>query len=246
MNRLALGLLGSTCLTALSVASAQSAAIVESSVGGFGTTFAGATELSPDVTEIFGDVPHSSEGGSIAYFRYLGYDSAQAFTIRLTTSHLTVGKSASEGGSEGGSIIVEGLTPQIFGEPIYLANSEGLSLTLATSEGASEGSSEGGSDFSAILASLAPILTFYDDAGQVLDQLRLDDGNSFELLGSGLSGGALNFSVDFDYAFVVEANVPTLEAVPEPGGATLVAAGLTGLAGWAAMRRGRRRKPGSA
>lgn len=236
MNKFASALLGSSCLTALSVTPVLASAIVESDVGPFGASFGAATVLTPDVTEIFGDVfsEGGSEGASTAFFRYVGYDSSQSFSLRLTTSQI-----ATEGDSEGGAfIVIGGLTPAVAGVPTYLADSEGLSLSLLSSEGGSEGAS-------LVPSSLAPVLTFYDDAGAVLDQLRLDYGNSFEVAGLGLTGSTLNFSVEFDYQFIVEADVPALEAVPEPNAALLMAAGLTGLAGSAALRRRRRKGPAS-
>lgn len=188
----------------------------------------------------------ASEGGSVGlYFGFGSSSSASSGgseTVILGLASPGFGSSSSSSSGRS-NLIAFGIDPvnalpSYAGTPEQVVGTEGFSILGVGSEGGSEGASEG----AAFPFDFGPILTFYNEFGDILEEFVLPSGNTFEIRGYGLPSDKITFSIDFDFPYVLEANVPATAAISEPAAAAALGAGLAGLA----VLRRRRRNSGLA
>jgi hypothetical protein len=269
MRRYVALLLATTALTHLVIAQARAGTVIESDLspdGVFGSSFATATPITPDVTDIVGNVDHYVQGFSNATntpdfldIQAAGY---QAFQLVFTASPIgisSIGSSASaslasggasyyatafatalNSGGEGGSITLTPLPVTQAAASITATEGDTLGLTFAGSGIASAGVSQSGTS---VPSSLDPILTFYDASGNLLDTVDLDinSGDSVTLDGSldGNSDIYIGINTPFDYELEPSLSEPVNNATPVPEPASSAVLGLAAAALLAARRKKR-------
>jgi hypothetical protein len=212
-----LALLATTSLAGMPAARADT--LIESSLGTFGHTQATATTLTGPNAILLGNVDNYGTG-TVDWFTVTGGP-----VSALTLSFVASGAIRIDPGQYLPASYSEGLS---FPFALPAANghvvSTGTGLSLAVLSGSGSGSTN----------PLAPVVSFYDDAGDLLNTFALTEGTSFAIGGTLLADADLNFSISapFDYAV----NLDVVQT-PEPASAALLGLSAAALA---ALRRRKR------
>jgi hypothetical protein len=207
--------------------------------GVFGSSFATATPITPDATDIVGNVDHYVQGFSNATNTpdFLDIQAAgfQAFQLVFTASPIGISSAgvSSAGSSQSVSVATGGATYYALDFATATISGEGGSSVVLTplpvtqaqasitaTEGSTLGLAFAGSGLASAAASqsgasipssLDPILTFYDASGNLLDTVDLDinTGDSVTLDGSLDGNSDIYIGVNTPFDYDVQ---PTLLA----------------------------------
>lgn len=253
-------LLATTCMTAVSLVSAQAGVVSASTASGgsFGSSTATATVLDRTITQAIGDVEKYFQGyaSTTAVRDYFSLQGASLTGFHLTFVTSAIGISSSSGSSSASSgpsyygIDTAASLQQYVGVATLTSFSgSGLqalapTLTYAGSTGGGSGMSDSGAPSGPTgsgyipTPDLDPILTLYDADWNPLDTIELISGNNVGIDVTGVSLSMLNFSVSTPFVYTVDITSTVSEAsVPEP--TALATLGL-GVAAVAARRRRKR------
>lgn len=266
MHSLTRFLLATTSFTMLALLPARAAVIFESDLsGGFGQSFATAAAIAGDDTAVgnvsnydaiglgyatasypgdFFRLSGPTGGGSLLFNLMFTASGAAAYFADFGAGPVVAGyyglesaATSTEGGSEGGSLLLQTLSRYNTSLLSGSGSSGGagtIPLTISPfgdgGGGTSSSSAPSGPAWPS--SDLRPVLSFYDENFDPLTTITLAAGNSVDIEGVMSAGQTLYMSVStgFDYTLAASTSETAPVETPEPASAALLGLGAAALA----------------